>query len=312
MRTTAFSILLLLIIAARPAFAWEAEAGAVFPALNGFLPAGVAINGVQVRLSADGVAIRYAVRNEAARSQAFSLSSYLPPFGWQGTAAEYNDLSFPEAALSLDGKVLKPQEATRALIDGVDAVDSLRSAGVDPRLVAQTEAVVAELELHGKAAKLRKRGAFRTEGVLLLPNWLLQVNRSWSPTILSRSDSVLTVQYQPMPAFRSVRVGSNDWLALLYQHCADPEAVVGELGRIEAAPVEYRTVRIYSIPVAIANVLSIDPDLSVDLRSSHENDERAKLTLTCKAYGGEGLTGSPSIATTRVIDTAVLSILFIF
>ncbi|GAA5175533.1 hypothetical protein GCM10025771_07960 [Niveibacterium umoris] len=309
MRQGISTALCYMLFAAGPAIAWESESGAVFPALVGTLPEGISLKATNVRLSAESVVIEYTLQNSTVKPKSFKLSSYLAPFGWQGAAAEYNDLHFPEVALKVDGKPQIPRTRVSALLDGDEIAASLRRSAIDPYLVAREDVKTDERAIAKRVAqKQLPAEAFRAG----LPIWQLQVTRSWLIRLSVQRETVLGLRYRVRPAFRPVKVGGSDWQSLILQHCGNPKQVGEALAELEPSSPEYRNVEVYTIPVKVANAQASDVDLSIDLQAKGSGSKRASASLTCNAYSGTGQLGLPSVSTTQVLSPSQLSVLVIY
>jgi hypothetical protein len=290
--------------------AWEIEPGVPLPPLSGYLPDTVELTQVKVNFDPNLVRIEYRLRNQANHPSNFALASYLPPFGWQGAAADYPDMHFPELNLSQDKHHLPASVQTIAWADGMNVSGMLARYKIDPLLVAQADAAFDRSRLG--AGILAGPHLYHAEGDVLVPDWQVQVTRHWKLTLAAHTDADLEVSYRPRPSKQSLSPVGKEFKSLVYAHCGEPDAILTTLKQQLGGLPEYVHTRTYRIPVAMANIGSLDYDVTAHVATAPDDGITPAAILICP---GDGTTLPPGVLVAdgiRIVDRAVLSVLMIY
>lgn len=218
----AFAALALSALFARPCFAWEYEDAVPLPRPDGQTAKGVSLEGISISLRGLSVTIENSIHNKTGKPFKSNYAIYLPPFAWSGAAAENAEQYFPELKIESSQGPISVARNVVALSNGRQITDALKSAKIDPLLVARRDdAVLDSSTLRTRTTKdLVPAGVFDEVGGQLLPRWHALVSYNWSQSIPPQQTSLIRISYRARPEFGSVAYSSPQLAALVNQHCA--------------------------------------------------------------------------------------------
>jgi len=282
------------ILISSPASAWDSEEGRSAPIIHSPLSESITIKSVVSELQGQHVTITYEISNTTNHPIKTTLSTYSEPYSWQGYAADYPDLHFPELRIRVNGVASNKNTVTYAWLNGQDITQKLRMTGIDPYIVSSPEAAQPTANLrysHAKAEPLSS--AFQIRENIAIPNWLIQQNAFWKVTLAGRAVSTLVVDYDARPATREVAVNSPSFASTIYQHCGDPEKIKQLLSSDSLRNQESVRIAEYVLPLQFGNTPLPAAQFSINSMPSHPGLETL-ATLSCGPEDAS-ITGAPSI-----------------
>lgn len=292
-------------------WAWDEEIGAPAPTLNGHLPSHTSIYRVDLALRGRDVTLTYHGQQADKHPQPLVLSRCSPSFGWQGVAADYPDLHFPELSIKVNGQSISSKPHATALFEGEDVTGELLKAGISPLRVTLTEeALVDPLSIRTKGA----RKLFSTESSnadRAYPLWQLLYSQAWKLPGLVTGAFSIQVNYIARPAKREINTDSKAFSAAVLAHCGNLDQVKGMLkdknGDVPAAAV----IETITVPLQLANMAPVNTFLVASPADKTQPGLRLASTLACGPEEAS-LVGSPSIKSSKTVTNSVLSVLEIF
>lgn len=292
-------------------WAWDEEIGAAAPTLNGHLPSHTSIYRIDLALRGHDVTLTYHGQQAGRYPQSLVLSGYSPPFGWQGIAADYPDLHFPELSVKVNGQRISSKPHATALFGGNDVTDELLKAGISPlRVTLAEEALVDPLSIRTKGA----RKLFSTESSnadLAYPLWQLLYSQAWKlPGLVAGSFSI-QVNYIARPAKREINTDSKAFSAAVLAHCGNLDQVKGMLKDKNGDVPDAVVIETITVPLQLANMAPVNTFLATSPSDKTRPGLRLASTLACGPEEAS-LLGSPSITSSKSVTNSVLSVLEIF
>jgi len=282
-------------------FAWDVELGVAAPAILGRLPDGVRLTRADVRWDGRKVSILYMGENRSVAHGGFFLSAYAPVYGWQGVAADYPGLHFPEIRLNVNGRSVAHRGLASAYRDGLDVTALLKRSGVSPLLVAQAEPVSAmELPPH-------VRGLFSASQGNVYPLWQLAYRHQWAVQALAVGSVTFEVIYDGRPQKMEVSLKSKRFASLVQEHCGDLASVTSQLNGMAGRELDSVVAKRLTIPLSFANSAEVDPHLAVVSGVAL----KGAVTLVCGLQDGS-LVGLPDIDLSPVGHGGMLSMLVLY
>lgn len=296
-----------------PAFswAWDEEAGAPAPTLNGRLPSHTGIDRIDLTLRGRNVTLVYHGHQVDKRSQPLVLSSYSPAFGWQGVAADYPDLHFPELSIKVNGRSISSTPHAKALFEGEDVTGELHKAGISPlRVALAEEALIDPLSIRTKETRrLFSTATFNADRAY--PLWQLLYSQAWKLPGLVTGPFSIQVNYRARPAKSEINTDSKAFSAAILAHCGAPDQVKEVLkdknGNLPAAVV----IESFKVPLQLANMAPVETFLATSPSEKPRPGLQLAATLACGPEE-DSLLGSPSIKSSRTATSSVLSVLEVF
>jgi hypothetical protein len=292
-------------------WAWDEEVGAVAPKLNGTLPAHTTIDRIDVLLQGRAISLTYHGQQRDKSPQKLVLSSYSPPFTWQGAAADYPDLHFPELSIQFNGDAGTYTAHAIALFDGEPVTDKLKSAGVDPlRVALAEEAPVDPKTVRGKEVrKLFSTGVTHADNIY--PLWHVIYSRKWAPIPLPKGPFSIQVTYNSRPAKIEVSTNGTAFAAAVLAHCGSLDQVKPLLRDSGGNMPDSVLIETTTVPLPLANIAPTSTFISTSSARTPRPGLRLASTLAC---GPEdvSLLGQPHIASSRAKTSSSLSVLNIF
>lgn len=292
-------------------WAWDEEIGAAAPMLNGRLPSHTSIYRIDLALRGHDVTLTYHGQQADRHPQSLVLSSYSPPFGWQGVAADCPDLHFPELSVKVNGQRISSKPHATALFEGDDVTGELLKAGISPLRVTLTDdALIDPLSIRTKGAKkLFSKESSNPD--LAYPLWQLMYSQAWKlPDSITGSFSI-QVNYTARPAKREINTDSKVFSAAVLAHCGNPDQVKEMLkdknGDVPAAIV----IETMTVPLQLANMAPVDTFLVTSPADKARPGLRLASTLACGPEEAS-LFGSPYLKASKTVTNSVLSVLEIF
>jgi hypothetical protein len=288
--------------APRPARAWELEDAVPLPAVASPMPGTLTLTGSSLRIQGDQVVLTHQVLNRGPATRS-SAAIYLPPFGWQGMAANYPDRDFPELQVQQDVQPLPLQRHVRALHAGRDISAQLRRGGINPLLVAQNEALMAP----GRGARRRawshlvRTGAAHWLDGLAMPDWLVEVSPSWTLTWPASRSTTLSLHYRARPAVAPWGTDSLQLQQALSQHCSSLDALKAAFQKANRPWPAYVVLERFEIPLGLGPLHA--PELSVRFEPRRDADLPAVVSVMCASPNGPALLGLPGIDADHIQPT---------
>lgn len=292
-----------------PALAWESEAAVPLPAATGWLPEGVVLLRATVELQGDTVSLRYVFRNDGktARSNVFAI--YLPPFAWQGVAADYPGQHFPELRVVAHPPVHRQGLTISALHDGRDITADLRRSGLAPERVGLGEEalVVTRGGDRQRYRQLLTSGALHGSDGVFVPRWYARATHVWRQRY-SPGETEMRISYLARPGFTPLARDSSFLARALREHCGTAADLEEILARRQFPDSEDLLVKTYVIPFAPGR-LNLDR-VMLDFAPAAVPGTRS--FVCANAFSGEAGRGVPAIVGQAVQSRdGVLSVLTI-
>jgi hypothetical protein len=291
--------------------AWDEEMGATAPKLLGQLPFRTTITHVDVALQGHTVSLTYHGQHASTTHQKLVLSSYLLPFGWQGVAADYPDLHFPELTVKVNEHLIAPTPRVTAFFEGKDVTADLRKVEIDPLRVALTEAALIDPRLIRTQSARRLFAAQSPDADRSYPLWQVAFSQTWTQTNLAVGPLSIQVTYNARPEKRQVNTSSKAFAAAVLAHCGDLEQIMSSLKETGGGPPAAVLIETISVPLQIANVAPLPSFLTVTPAAKTRPGLRLASTLACGPEESS-LAGQPAIQSSKTATTSALSVLEIF
>ena len=153
----------------------------------------------QIQLDGRHVRVSLALAGAGGSTRRGKVS--MPSFEWRGEGDPYPDRHYPELAVRVDGRTVRLQDDFRAATAKGDITDTLRAAGIDPFVIADSPPIVDIDKLSpSQAQALQVAGALKVDpdaGDLAM--WSAQREVTFDLPAVRRS--VLVVSYLARPAF---------------------------------------------------------------------------------------------------------------
>ena len=289
-------------------WAWDEEAGAVAPRLLGQLPLHTTIDRIDIALHGRSVTLTYHGQHNDKKPQTFTLSRYSPPFAWQGVAADYPDLHFPELKVKLNGRMVPHRDRATALFEGDDVTAELQKAKLDPLQVALTEeAVIDATALKGKSV----RRLFSTDMNAAHPLWQVMYSQSWRPILLANGPFSIQVTYNLRPAKSEVNTNSPMFTSAVMAHCGNVDQVKALLKDENGHTPDAVAIESMVVPLQLANMAPASTFIATSVSDGYQSGLRLAVTLAC---GPEDtpLLGRPALPSSKTKTGSSLSVLEIF
>lgn len=294
------------------AVAWESEDAVPLPRpAIGARPEQVWLDKATLSIKGQNLVQRYEWLNKGAAVDA-DLAIYLPPFDWQGAAADYGDRHFPELTVRQDGQLLKLHRATLAWHGGRDITALLRQGAIDPLLVAENEVLSAPLSPRGKSVwrELVRKGAAHELDGMYMPDWFVQSLPSWHMHWPAGRSSTLQLSHKARPAFSPWETGGAALDALLRSHCSSLTRLRADFDAHQWPWPENIVVQRFDVPLGVHSWHVDHVDLDFD-PGAEWSGLVPRMAYLCGAEGAL-ISGQPAItrSTINVRDDR-LSILLI-
>lgn len=292
--------------------AWEYEDAVPLPqAAVGARPNRVSLQRVALSVQGTALSLRYEWHNEGGAADA-DLAIYLPPFDWQGVAAEYADRHFPELAVHQDGRALQLRRTTRAFHGGRDIAPWLQRGGIKPLLVADNEVLSRPASPASQRAwrQLVRVGAAHEVDGLYMPDWFVQSTPYWHMHWPAGRGTTLVLNHKARPAFAPWETGEAQLDALLRAHCSSTAQLKADFEAHHWPWPDYVVAQRFDIPLGVQGWHVDEVDLDFD--PGHDWSGLApRVSYLCQR-SGEPVTGLPSIVAPRLpVRDDHLSILLI-
>ena len=254
------------------AFADDSSAGVVLPAMRSFPSGSVKLAAASLVFKEGDIEVNLSIR----ATKGGSLTIVMPRFGWVGEAEPYPARHFPELQILVDGMVAPIENSFTAFVGTADVTQAIRTARIDPFLIADTPPFVNARPESIK--ELERLGAVERSGEEYLARWTAQ--RTMKVAIKSGS-STLRLKYKTRPGYGLLRFDQITSQAYHAQYCLSVPDMETRFGRSAAD-------RLFAVAQTIIP-LTIDgrPPPSVSVPANFVGEQTAQsLTAFCGACGG--------------------------
>jgi len=213
------------------------------------------------------------------RVQGGSVTIEMPRFGWLGESEPYPARQFPELQILDGGSLAKIEDSFAAFAGSSDVTEAIRSAGVDPFVIADTPPFVTA----GAGGKpglemLERLGAVEEAAGNYIAKWTAQRKVKIA---LSPGRGTLTLTYKARPGYALLRLDQISKPGYLAKYCLFSDDLVRVLGHPAATGMF--VVSDYTIPVSIDD--RRPSSVAVALEPSGKEHESASLIAFCGADG---------------------------
>jgi hypothetical protein len=298
--------------------AWEVESAVPLPSPVGELPGAVRMTEAALDVNGDEVTIRYALVSESGEREASTLAIYGSLFTWEGVGATYSDKQFPELIIRSGKLPVHVKTTVTAFHHGVDVSKRIRSAGLNPLLVAGRDDafILANDKLRkGAYARLIKDRLLRPADGVLIPNWFAQVSYSWVQSFEPEKTTEVSVQYRLRPGFKPLKLGDKELGVLLASHCASLDQLEQALMQDKSKVLpEYVLAQEFEIPIGVGSAAMTDAVQLSFMPSKLWAGLKPAASFVCKdgyeSIAAEGLPFLPK-QTIRLIDKRVSVLLIL-
>jgi hypothetical protein len=292
-------------------WAWDIEDGAPAPQIHGRLPEDLRIEHLAIALHGRSVSLDYKGQNHTPVSRASVLHRQSPPFAWQGVAADYPDLHFPEMSLWVNAQHLASKHRVIAWFEDEDVSADLQRAKIDPLLPASGEEALTEgASLH--TPRIRRLFSATTREVsVVYPLWQVVYHQAWRVPGLPEGPVSIQLRYEARPDKREVETDSKAFAAAVIGHCGDLEQVKGMLKRADGTLPAAVVMESITVPLALANTVLVDADLIVEPSAKTASALRLGAVLACGPEESS-LAGRQSLPRSKVMSRPSLAVLEIF
>lgn len=208
-------------------------------------PSFLNITETSIELNGKKVLITSKIDNEDNQPIRYGFFAYTPFFNLLGEGDTYQDKTFSDIEVKLNGKTIKTISNHRGFFLGNDITNILTKAGAP--------AIITSDFMRKALPILPKYYGFKLE------DWSSYVSYSWILPLKSESKNVMSVSYQALPEFGQLPIapeyGEEKLNNLIMQHCAQPSEV-GKYLKSKDKTLDYVIYERYVLPIKYINAQS--------------------------------------------------------